>query len=116
MRYPGGMVSFVPAARDGRTGEERARRFVEGTRIFVLAESLGLDRADAARAARLYALLDPMESMSYALGRLEILRIKGRQKERLGARFSEKQFHDRVLSYGAIPLPLIEAALERDWR
>ncbi|OGR58548.1 MAG: hypothetical protein A2X36_06120 [Elusimicrobia bacterium GWA2_69_24] len=82
----------------------------------VLAESLGLDRADAARAARLYALLDPMESMSYALGRLEILRIKGRQKERLGARFSEKQFHDRVLSYGAIPLPLIEAALERDWR
>jgi len=41
MRYPGGMVSFVPAARDGRTGEERARRFVEGTRIFVLAESLG---------------------------------------------------------------------------
>ena len=41
MRYPGGMVSFVPAARDGRSSEERARNFVEGTRIFVLAESLG---------------------------------------------------------------------------
>ncbi|HUG48120.1 MAG TPA: PLP-dependent transferase [Candidatus Limnocylindria bacterium] len=41
MRYPGGMLSFVPTARDGRSPEERARRFCEGTRIFALAESLG---------------------------------------------------------------------------
>jgi cystathionine beta-lyase/cystathionine gamma-synthase len=41
MRYCGGMISFVPAARDGRSSEERARRFAEGTRIFALAESLG---------------------------------------------------------------------------
>ena len=41
MRYCGGMVSFIPAARDGRSAEERARRFAEGTRIFALAESLG---------------------------------------------------------------------------
>ncbi len=41
MRYCGGMLSFVPAARAGRSADERARRFVEGTRIFALAESLG---------------------------------------------------------------------------
>ena len=41
MRYCGGMISFVPAARDDRSAEERARRFAEGTRIFALAESLG---------------------------------------------------------------------------
>ncbi len=41
MRLPGGMVSFDPAARDGRTAEERARRFCEATRLFTLAESLG---------------------------------------------------------------------------
>jgi len=41
MRYCGGMLSFVPAAGNGRSAEERARRFVEGTRIFALAESLG---------------------------------------------------------------------------
>ncbi|HWH23956.1 MAG TPA: PLP-dependent transferase [Candidatus Limnocylindria bacterium] len=41
MRYSGGMLSFVPAARDGRSAEERARRFAEGTRIFALGESLG---------------------------------------------------------------------------
>ncbi|HTS15093.1 MAG TPA: PLP-dependent transferase, partial [Candidatus Sulfotelmatobacter sp.] len=41
MRLPGGMLSFVPAARHGRTPAQRARRFVEATRIFTLAESLG---------------------------------------------------------------------------
>ena len=41
MRHPGGMVSFAPAPRDGRSAEERARRFAERTRIFALAESLG---------------------------------------------------------------------------
>jgi cystathionine beta-lyase/cystathionine gamma-synthase len=41
MRLPGGMVGFIPAAAGGRSAEERARRFAEGTRIFALAESLG---------------------------------------------------------------------------
>jgi len=41
MRGMGGMVSFEPAAANGRSAEERARRFCEGTHIFVLGESLG---------------------------------------------------------------------------
>jgi cystathionine beta-lyase/cystathionine gamma-synthase len=41
MRLAGGMISFVPAARDGRSAEERARRVAEATSIFTLAESLG---------------------------------------------------------------------------
>jgi cystathionine gamma-synthase len=41
MAFPGGMVTFVAAERGGRSGEERARRFCEATRIFSLAESLG---------------------------------------------------------------------------
>ena len=41
MHLTGGMVSLEPAARDGRSADERARRFCEGTRIFALAESLG---------------------------------------------------------------------------
>ena len=41
MALPGGMVSFEMAAADGRSPEERARRFCEATRLFTLAESLG---------------------------------------------------------------------------
>jgi cystathionine gamma-synthase len=35
------MVSFLPSARDGRSGAQRAVAVAEGTRVFTLAESLG---------------------------------------------------------------------------
>jgi cystathionine gamma-synthase len=41
MRAGGGMVSFVPTARGGRSARERAIAICEGTKIFTLAESLG---------------------------------------------------------------------------
>jgi cystathionine gamma-synthase len=41
MRGAGGMVSFEPAPARGRSAEERARRFCETTRLFILGESLG---------------------------------------------------------------------------
>jgi cystathionine beta-lyase/cystathionine gamma-synthase len=41
MRGGGGMVSFLPAARNGRSAEARAVGIAEATRLFTLAESLG---------------------------------------------------------------------------
>jgi cystathionine gamma-synthase len=41
MRSGGGMVSFLPAARNGRTARERAVAICESTTLFTLAESLG---------------------------------------------------------------------------
>ncbi len=41
MRAFGGMVSFQPASRAGRSAEERAVAVCEATRIFAIAESLG---------------------------------------------------------------------------
>jgi cystathionine gamma-synthase len=41
MRAGGGMVSFVPRPRAGRSAEQRARAIAESTRLFTLAESLG---------------------------------------------------------------------------
>jgi cystathionine gamma-synthase len=41
MRAGGGMVSFIPATRGGRSAEQRARGIAEATRLFTLAESLG---------------------------------------------------------------------------
>ena len=41
MRAGGGMVSFAPAARDGKSAVERATAICESTRLFTLAESLG---------------------------------------------------------------------------
>src|SRR5215210_7427758 len=41
MRAGGGMVSFVPAARGGRSARDRAIGICESTKVFTLAESLG---------------------------------------------------------------------------
>jgi cystathionine beta-lyase/cystathionine gamma-synthase len=41
MASGGGMVSFIPAARGGRSARERAVAVCETTRLFTLAESLG---------------------------------------------------------------------------
>jgi cystathionine gamma-synthase len=41
MRAGGGIVSFVPAAKGGRSARERAIAICESTKIFTLAESLG---------------------------------------------------------------------------
>jgi cystathionine gamma-synthase len=41
MRSGGGMVSFIPTDRDGRTAVARARAICESTQLFTLAESLG---------------------------------------------------------------------------
>jgi cystathionine gamma-synthase len=41
MRSGGGMVSFIPTARDGRSARDRAIAVCEATKLFTLAESLG---------------------------------------------------------------------------
>jgi cystathionine gamma-synthase len=41
MRMGGGMVSFVPSPRAGRSAAERAIAICEATRLFTLGESLG---------------------------------------------------------------------------
>ncbi len=50
----------------------------------------------------------PATPMGYALGWSIINRIREEQKKKLGARFSLRSFHDRLLSAGSISLPLVE--------
>ena len=50
----------------------------------------------------------PGQALSYMIGRLEILRIRGEAKARQGDRFDLKAFHDAVLDSGAMPLSLLE--------
>ena len=51
--------------------------------------------------------LTPTVPMSYLIGKLEILELRDAVKEREGESFSLKDFHDRLLSEGSLPPPLI---------
>jgi len=49
----------------------------------------------------------PTQPMSYAVGREAILDLRATMRQRLGAAFDLKRFHDELLSYGSIPIALI---------
>lgn len=55
----------------------------------------------------------PGQGLSYGLGRLEIRRLRALAERKLGERFDIRVFHDRILENGAVPLPVLRAAIER---
>src|ERR1041385_3160929 len=55
----------------------------------------------------------PAQGLSYALGRLEIWRLRAAATGAFGSRFDLRVFHDRVLADGAVPLPLLRENIER---
>jgi uncharacterized protein (DUF885 family) len=55
---------------------------------------------------------DPGQALAYKVGQLEILRLRQEAKDRLGARFDIKAFHDTVLKNGAVALPVLRDQVE----
>jgi uncharacterized protein (DUF885 family) len=47
------------------------------------------------------------------LGQLKIVELRERARTALGASFSIREFHNVVLGAGVVPLPVLEAAVER---
>jgi uncharacterized protein (DUF885 family) len=65
----------------------------------------------AARAEACKNSMFPATAIMYWLGTDGIHRLR-RQRERAdGAAFSLRAFHDRVLSFGSIPVPLVAQVL-----
>jgi len=61
-------------------------------------------------------LQTPTQPMSYLVGCLDIMQLREDYKKMKGEKFSLKEFHDELLSYGSVPLILIRGAMlgERD--
>ncbi len=55
----------------------------------------------------------PAQALSYYLGEMAILKARARAERELGAKFNIRAFHDSVLELGSVPLPLLEARIER---
>ncbi len=67
----------------------------------------GLDREAAAGEAA-GAASSPSQKISYITGKWQIMRLLGRYRERFGASFRLGAFHDQLISYGTVPLSVIE--------
>ncbi len=55
----------------------------------------------------------PGQACGYKIGELKIRELRGRAEERLGPGFDVRSFHDAVLGAGALPLPVLEARIDR---
>ena len=55
----------------------------------------------------------PGQALSYYLGELTILKARKKAEVALGAKFNLKAFHDTVLDIGSVPLPILEARIDK---
>ncbi len=67
----------------------------------------GLDR-EAAEGETAGAAANPGYKIQYLIGKWQIQRLLGRVRDREGASFSLRRFHDRLISYGSLPVAVIE--------
>jgi uncharacterized protein (DUF885 family) len=79
--------------------------FQEGVDYFI--REGGLD-PEAARGEAAGAAAWPGYKIQYLVGKWQIERLLGRIRDREGDAFSLARFHDRLLSYGSLPLLIIE--------
>jgi uncharacterized protein (DUF885 family) len=55
----------------------------------------------------------PGQADSYELGYLKILELRAKAEKALGDKFDIRAFHDTVLSTGSVPLPVLEARIDK---
>jgi uncharacterized protein (DUF885 family) len=55
----------------------------------------------------------PGQALSYYIGELTIQKARAKAERALGPKFDIRAFHDTVLSLGSVPMPVLEARIDR---
>jgi uncharacterized protein (DUF885 family) len=79
--------------------------FEQAVKYFM--EAGGLDR-EAAEGEAAGAASSPSQKISYITGKWQIMRLLGRYRDSQGPSFRLGAFHDQLISYGTLPLSVIE--------
>ena len=59
------------------------------------------------------AMVWPAFGTVYKIGQMKMLELRARAEAKLGRRFSLRAFHNEILRDGAMPLPILEAKIDR---
>jgi len=81
--------------------------------IAYMMDNTGMAESDVTAEIERY-FVDPGQALAYKAGMLKILELREKAKQALGAKFVLSQFHDQVLTHGALPLALLERVID-DW-
>jgi len=71
-----------------------------------------IGKTDATAEVERYIAI-PGQALAYKIGALTIQRLRKKAESELGTSFDLKQFHAEVLMTGALPLPVLEAKIDR---
>ena len=98
-RYRAARIGVDVNLHTGRwTFEQAVKYFMDGG---------GLDR-EAAQGEAAGAASNPSQKISYITGKWQIMRLLGRYRDAQGANFKLGAFHDQLISYGSLPVSVIE--------
>jgi uncharacterized protein (DUF885 family) len=75
--------------------------------------SFGIDDTDTIGRIYQYIVETPGNYLKYYLGCLEFQDLRDEQKEKQGTAFSLKDFHQKVLSIGPVPFPVLEKYIDQ---
>src|SRR5215831_1839881 len=81
--------------------------------IAYMINQTGMDEGDVTSEIERY-FVAPGQALAYKAGMLKILELRERARSALGPRFKLSEFHDQVLTHGALPLSLLERVIN-DW-
>jgi len=79
--------------------------------VDLLLEKAMLEKPNAISEINRYCAT-PTQPMSYLIGKKEIIKLRDECRERLGSLFELREFHNKLLSYGNIPIGLIKKAMK----
>jgi uncharacterized protein (DUF885 family) len=122
--YPMGLFDD-PIQRQGTLDDEmlRAMRLVVDTGIhskgwsrekaidYMLANS-AMGRTDATAEVERYIAI-PTQALAYKVGALKIQELRKKAETALGGKFDIRKFHAQVLDTGSLPMPVLEAKIDR---
>jgi len=100
-------LSRYRAARIGVDVNLQTGRWTFEQAVKYFMDAGGLDR-EAAEGEAAGAAASPSQKIGYMVGKWQIMRLLGRYRDREGAAFRLGAFHDQLISYGSLPLSIIE--------
>jgi uncharacterized protein (DUF885 family) len=78
--------------------------------VQLLVETAKLERVNAESEVRRYTQ-SPTQPMSYMVGKMEILQLREDYRKHKGNKFTLKDFHNHLLSFGSIPIQLVRSQM-----
>ena len=80
--------------------------------IDFMLENSGMTRTEVVAEVERYIAI-PSQALAYKVGALKIQELRAKAEAALGDRFDIKDFHAQVLNTGGLPLPVLEAKIDR---